>query len=64
MVAEVVVVHLEARLGLRLEETMVAGEVEELVVAAVVEEEAGQVVGIGAEVQVVVGWGVEVLVGI
>lgn len=57
-------VHLEARLGLRLEETMVAGEVEELVVAAVVEEEAGQVVGIGAEVQVVVGWGVEVLVGI
>lgn len=59
-----VVVHLEARLGLRLEETMVAGEVEELVVAAVVEEEAGQVVGIGAEVQVVVGWGVEVLVGI
>lgn len=59
-----VVVHLEARLGLRLEETMVAGEAEELVVAAVVEEEAGQVVGIGAEVQVVVGWGVEVLVGI
>lgn len=63
MVVEVVVVHLEARLGLRLEETMVAGEAEELVVVAAAEEEVELVAEIGAEVQVV-GWGVEVLVGI
>ena len=52
-----VVVHLEALLGLRLEEIMeeveVAGEAEEVVVE--------QVVGIGGEVG---GWGVEVQVGI
>jgi hypothetical protein len=59
-VAEVVVVRLEALLGLRLEEIMeeAAGEAEVPVVEVGVE----QVVGIGeGEVG---GWGVEVQVGI
>jgi hypothetical protein len=60
-VAEVVVVRLEALLGLRLGEIMeeAAGEAEEPVVEVGVEQ---VVVGIG--VGEVGGWGVEVQVGI